>query len=659
MVNPVNADPNAAVLLPKRIRARIWHAPVDRSRNMPAPSAHVPKLDSHADSRWPAHLPAGVFLLAMTSIVCPTLAAPKPNIIVIFTDDHGHADLSCQDVLPDIKTPNIDALAASGVRMTSGYVTAPQCVPSRAGILTGKYQNRFGVESNGMPLDGFNAERTIAERLKAAGYATGMIGKWHLGPIPAIPQHGFADVFAKNSGRPGWSNYGLDGGDAEPGPEATELYHLDACSLAARAFIKRHHNEPFFLYLAYRAPHVPLDAPQKYLDRFPGKMPQRRRQALAMLSAVDDGVGGVITSLREHNIEEQTLIFFIGDNGAPLKIHKLDAPGGGPGWDGSLNNPLNGEKGMLSEGGMRVPFVVNWKGTLPAGQRYDHPVISLDVAATAIALAGLEEDPALDGVNLIPHLQGKTQKAPHEALYWRWIAQSAIREGRWKYLRGGAREYLFNLADDMEEKHSVLAEHPQVANRLRQKLARWAGELNPPGLETKQMSTTWETYFDFYLDGKPISQPAKITPGKNSVRSTTSRGWVARNATMKVIDGVLQIRATNPRTNRRPFIAASRLELPIPLQATVRLRSETGGVAGIAWREQGQDDFPRNQVVSFDCPASQQSTQHTVKLPARGTVIQLRLLLPPAGADVTRIEVVDDKQDSIKVWQFDARGDIP
>ncbi|MDP6718214.1 MAG: sulfatase-like hydrolase/transferase, partial [Pirellulaceae bacterium] len=202
---------------------------------MPAPSAHVPKLDSHADSRWPAHLPAGVFLLAMTSIVCPTLAAPKPNIIVIFTDDHGHADLSCQDVLPDIKTPNIDALAASGVRMTSGYVTAPQCVPSRAGILTGKYQNRFGVESNGMPLDGFNAERTIAERLKAAGYATGMIGKWHLGPIPAIPQHGFADVFAKNSGRPGWSNYGLDGGDAEPGPEATELYHLDACSLAARA----------------------------------------------------------------------------------------------------------------------------------------------------------------------------------------------------------------------------------------------------------------------------------------------------------------------------------------------------------------------------------------------------------------------------------------
>ncbi|MDP6558483.1 MAG: hypothetical protein QGG71_27755, partial [Pirellulaceae bacterium] len=112
-------------------------------------------------------------------------------------------------------------------------------------------------------------------------------------------------------------------------------------------------------------------------------------------------------------------------------------------------------------------------------------------------------------------------------------------------------------------------------------------------------------------------------------------------------------------TNRRPFIAASRLELPIPLQATVRLRSETGGVAGIAWREQGQDDFPRNQVVSFDCPASQQSTQHTVKLPARGTVIQLRLLLPPAGADVTRIEVVDDKQDSIKVWQFDARGDIP
>ena len=212
-------------------------------------------------------------------------------------------------------------------------------------------------------------------------------------------------------------------------------------------------------------------------------MPERRRQALAMMSAVDDGVGRIINTLREYEIEKQTLVFFIGDNGAPLKIHKLDAPGGGPGWDGSLNEPLNGEKGMLSDGGMRVPFVVYWKGMIPAGQLYDHPVISLDVAATSVALAGLAPDPQLDGVNLMPHLRGEKTSPPHDTLYWRWIAQSAVREGKWKYLRGGARQYLFDLDADREEKHNLLAKHPEIANRLRTKLTSWSQDLTPPGVE--------------------------------------------------------------------------------------------------------------------------------------------------------------------------------
>ncbi len=433
-------------------------------------------------------------------------AADKPNIIVILTDDHGYADLSCQGVFDDIRTPNIDSLAAQGVRMTSGYVTAPQCVPSRAGLLSGKYQNRFGLESNGGDLSGFNAEQTIAERLKKAGYATGMIGKWHLGRPDEIVKHGFDDVYYKNSNGAGWANYDLEGRDVKGGPEKSGLYHIDACSSAARAFIKRHHDGLFFLYLAYRAPHVPLDATQKYLDRFPGEMPERRRKALAMLSAVDDGVGGIIKSLREHNIEEDTLIFFIGDNGAPLKIHKLDAPGIGAGWDGSLNDPLNGEKGTVIEGGTRTPFLVSWKGHIPGGQVYDHPVISLDVAATALALAGLPDDPELDGVNLVPYLKRDKKGAPHDALYWRWMGQAAIRQGKWKYIQGESRRYLFNLDADIAEEKNLIADHPEIAKRLAAQLKKWSEGLEPPGLD-QPLPQAGSAYFDHYLDGKKASHP--------------------------------------------------------------------------------------------------------------------------------------------------------
>jgi len=445
----------------------------------------------------------------------------RPNVIVIFTDDQGYADLSCQGIRDDVKTPNIDALSAGGIRMTAGYVTAPQCVPSRAGLLSGRYQNRFGVECNERPLDGFDAQLTIAERLKTAGYATGMIGKWHLGLPREITHHGFDDVFAAGGA---WTNFDIQGNDVRRGTRFVEMYHLDANNAAARAFIKRHHAKPFFLYIAHRAPHVPLDAPQKYLERFPGKMPERRRQALAMLSAVDDGVGSMMESLREYGIEENTLILFISDNGAPLKIHKLDLPGDGPGWDGSLNDPFNGEKGMLSEGGIRVPFVVYWKGKLKAGRVYDHPVISLDVAATAIALAGLPHDPNLDGVNLLPHLSGEKKGAPHETLYWRWFAQSAVREGRWKYLRRRGREYLYDLAADKEEKRNLLNRHREIASRLRSSLSQWAKGLESPVVETENLSRLLDSFFDYYHDGKPVPKPALPKRDKSATRSTRVKG---------------------------------------------------------------------------------------------------------------------------------------
>jgi len=285
------------------------------------------------------------------------------------------------------------------------------------------------------------------------------------------------------------------------GPESTGMYHLDACSAAASAFITRYKDQPFFFYLAYRAPHVPLDAPKKYLDRFPGEMPERRRQALAMMSAVDDGVGQVMETLRKHDLEENTLFFFISDNGAPLKIHKEDAPGGGPGWDGSLNDPLNGEKGTLMEGGIRTPFVMYWKDRLPAGKAYDQPVISLDVAATVNALAGLKEDAQLDGVNLMPYLTGKNQQAPHETLYWRWSGQLAIRKGQWKYVALEDREYLFNLEQDISESKNLLPENKKLAAALRADWDKWSQTLNPPGV-TDGSRDAGQNYFDWYLDGK-------------------------------------------------------------------------------------------------------------------------------------------------------------
>ena len=428
----------------------------------------------------------------------------KPNIIVFYTDDHGYADLGVQGVVHDIKTPNVDALAASGVRALNGYSTAPQCVPSRAGLLSGRFQSRFGVEDNGSSLKGFDQQTTIAKRLQDAGYITAQFGKWHLGPTDKINEHGFKYVFSQNGDHPFHANIDLDGKDRPMSFLPNTLYHIDGCTQAAVSLIKRYKDKPLFLYIAYRAPHVPLDAPKKYLDRFPGPMAERRREALAMISAVDDGVGRVMETLKQEGLVQKTLVFYISDNGAPLKIYKADTPIKLNGWDGSLNDPLNGEKGMLTEGGMHLPFLVAWPGTIPGGQVYAHPLSTLDVAATAVALAGVPVKPGdLDGVNLMPFLKGNVKTAPHEDLMWRWAAQAAIREGRWKLLRGGEREYLYDLETDIEEKHNTASAHPEIVTRLRARLSAWSKELTPPGLSAKPMAKTWNDYYDYYLEGKP------------------------------------------------------------------------------------------------------------------------------------------------------------
>ena len=477
------------------------------------------------------------------SFVMPNQAAgaTKPNVIIIFTDDQGFADLGCQGSVKDIRTPNLDRIAREGVRCTAGYVTAPQCSPSRAGLLTGRYQERFGFDRIGhgpLPLE----EETLATRLQKAGYVTGMVGKWHLDPsswdtewvqknfpdvkltkqvdaygraltakgdpvvippemiAPYYPgARGFADFFYGFMA-PYLVNYDVNGKSLKPEGQwiKSTAFRIDIQSDAACAFIRRHQTQsghasdgatpPFFLYLAYAAPHVPLEAPEKYLNRFPGTMPQRRRVALAMLSAIDDGVGRILDMLAELKIDENTLIIFCSDNGAPLYVNKADKPiipglAWDASWDGSLNDPWLGEKGMLTEGGIREPFLLRFKGVLPAGKVYDEPISTLDIVPTVLALAGQPKAADLDGVNLLPYLTGQQAETPHEYLYWRFFSQEAVRAGQWKYLRlSDGTEYLFDLSTPAQESKNVLAAHVDIAARLKERLAGWAQEMKPSGL---------------------------------------------------------------------------------------------------------------------------------------------------------------------------------
>jgi arylsulfatase A-like enzyme len=470
-----------------------------------------------------------LFITSLHGCRTKTHAREKPNIIIVFTDDQGYADLGVQEILDDLKTPHIDSLAMNGVRMTSGYVTAPQCHPSRAGLMSGQYQQKLGIDHNGnrpMPLD----VTLLPQRLKEAGYMTGMVGKWHLAPnyqmhdwireefpeyekgtdiklsfekrLPYLPfKRGFDDMFYANRS-PYYANFSLEGETIEPQWIRDDRFRVDVKSDAAVTFIERNHENPFFLYLAYVVPHVPLEATEEYLSRFPGDMPERRRYCLAMLSAVDDGVGRIMEKLRFHGIEDNTMIYFISDNGAPLKLHKeditLEFRGGA--WDGSLNDPWIGEKGMLSEGGIRVPFIVSWPAVLPRGKVYNEPVIALDVAATAMAAAGLPVPPELDGADLVPYLTGEEKGPPHQALYWRFWGQSAIRMGDWKFLKAGEKEFLFNLASDEHEKLNLIGQHPEKAGELREKLLLWADSFPEPGIPGEFLIKDQETgWYDYYF----------------------------------------------------------------------------------------------------------------------------------------------------------------
>ena len=416
----------------------------------------------------------------------------KPNIVLIVADDLGYADLGCQGST-DIVSPHIDSLAESGIRFTQGYVSAPQCVPSRAGLMTGRDQNRFGAESNTYGHT-FGDERTIAEYLKDAGYVTGMAGKWHgYKPGDRPFDRGFDECFWNNGG-------GILFPDPETGflknhfrnaePIQEREYSTDAYGREALAFIDRHAGgrKPFYFFLSFVPPHWPMEAKPEHMQQFAHVRDMHRRTMLAMTASMDENIGRVLARIREKGVEENTLIFFLSDNGGPTGNPRTnpDAPFQ-YGQNTSRNDPLRGMKGNLLEGGIRVPFLAQWKGVLPKGAVYDEPVTAFDIGATALALAGVEPEPALDGVNLMPFLLGKEKGAPHERLFWRfrfdpkgkYPRQWAVREGDWKLLEAWREApALYNLAADIAENQDLIEQNPEVATRLRAAYLEWEREVD-------------------------------------------------------------------------------------------------------------------------------------------------------------------------------------
>jgi arylsulfatase A-like enzyme len=412
---------------------------------------------------------------------CLFAADRKPNIIIFLADDLGYADIGANGC-KDIPTPHIDSLAKNGVRFTDGYANHCVCSPSRAGLMSGRYQHRYGFEHNSGPerfaADNFGLPRTeptLAERLKPLGYATGMVGKWHIGFKEGLRPHerGFDYHFGFLSGAhtylPGKTDNDLLVRNGQPVTDEKE-YLTDAFAREAVGFLERSQGKPFFLYLAFNAVHLPLEATSKYESRFPTISDSKRKTYAGMLSAMDDAIGRVLAKVRELGQEDNTLIFFYSDNGGPTPQTT------------SRNDPLRGYKGQLFEGGIRVPFLTQWKGKLPAGRTHTQAVVAFDIHATALAAAGgkLPTDRPLDGVDLMPFLLGDKSGPPHDQLFWRSGDNHAARVGDWKLVdsRTGA-PMLFNLRDDIAEQHDLAATNPAKLKELQAAYAAWDQQMMP------------------------------------------------------------------------------------------------------------------------------------------------------------------------------------
>ena len=431
-----------------------------------------------------------IFLIAS----CSSDDSP-PNIIVIISDDQGYADVGFHGS-KEIFTPNIDRIAKNGVIFSQGYVSYAVCSPSRAGLITGRYQNRFGYTRNillapkdslmGLPI----SEQTLPEVLNNVDYKTKAIGKWHLGAHESLvpEKRGFDEFFGFLIGGHRYFPNDLTLNDLTEASRQmdgyitkiydngkrvnTKKYLTEELSDNAVKFIEDNSEDPFFLYLSYNAPHTPLQATDTDLERNNHIDVEKRRTYAAMVSSMDDGVGLILDKLEEKNISENTIVIFFSDNG------------GVEWYNFSDNGPLRGIKGDFFEGGIRVPFTMQWPKKIKPGIIYNKPIIALDVFATVVSAASAEKfiKNNIDGVNLIPYINGEINGSPHDYLFWKNPDKDidVIRDNRYKYIRVKDDEYIFDLDNDLSEENNIISSSTLIYQKLKLKFKEWEKDMIDP-----------------------------------------------------------------------------------------------------------------------------------------------------------------------------------
>ncbi|MFI3317809.1 MAG: sulfatase-like hydrolase/transferase [Rikenellaceae bacterium] len=419
----------------------------------------------------------------------------RPNVVIFLADDMGFQDAGFTGST-DIKTPNLDALAADGVVFTQGYASHPFSGPSRAGLLSGRYQHRFGFEENpaydpandllGLPT----TEVLFPARMQEVGYTTGAIGKWHIGAATKYHPnkrgfdyfYGFLggghDYYIIDTFRPiGEAYYQPLLRNAEPA--RFDGYLTEALSADGVNFVNENKDKPFMLYMAYNAPHAPLQAPAEDIARYNHIEDPKRRVYAAMVDVMDRGIGQIVDALKENGLYENTLIFFLSDNGGPQGQ-------GYSAYNGSCNGDYRGGKGQYYDGGIHVPFMACWPAKIKAGTTYNYPVNSLDISRTAVDIAGgdAEKVTVMDGTNLIPFVTGAQKGAPHDAIFWKGANGgkfAALSSDGVKYVRNkpGDTPQLYFLKKDKSEANDVIADNPKLAEALKAKWEEWNGYNKP------------------------------------------------------------------------------------------------------------------------------------------------------------------------------------
>lgn len=431
-----------------------------------------------------------------------------PNIIFILADDMGYGDVGSYGDTNLVPTPNIDRLAKEGVRFTDGYVTAPLCAPARYGLLTGVYQQKFGVRWNvdaALDLSQYGVEETqektrirkpievISEPLERAGYSSVMLGKWNLMKYPKTTfdesysvMHFVGDYFQDENG-----NYkGVDGEPSDheksrafwgPTDRDGDEYLTDRIGRQATEYINEHKDDPFFMYVAFNAPHTPLHAKKEHQKQVEHLDSEALKLYGAMQISMDENIGKILDALDKHKLTENTIVAFLSDNGATF-AYPVNWP---EDWEKELlgsNGNLRGHKAQMYEGGIRIPFIMRYPKELKAGQVYSEPVSALDLYPTFCDAAGAvpNHKDELDGVNLIPYLQGKENGSPHDVLYWYGENKGAIRQGDYKYYNYKGQGELYNLADDISETTDLSAQLPEIKQQLEEKYQAFINSLPPP-----------------------------------------------------------------------------------------------------------------------------------------------------------------------------------